>query len=164
MADPSPSIIPLVEAGADRSPFEPRLGRGFCLKIFLEASSMKPQDDQEPLIPPDASIGNPARAQPRLRGSDSSQQRSLRGKGRPVMATMGRPTMAVSLRHPRLRSRSPTWLCNSLHVCRMPCALTSSRQFARPLVEPQTCALSVSTSRSASAFQYLEIFACNARV
>src|SRR5437016_13449571 len=74
MADPSPSIIPLVEAGADRSPFEPRLGRGFCLKIFLEASSMKPQDDQEPLIPPDASISSPARSQPRLRGSLSSQQ------------------------------------------------------------------------------------------
>ena len=35
---------------------------------------VKPQDDQEPLIPPDASIGNPARAQPRLRGSLSSQQ------------------------------------------------------------------------------------------
>jgi hypothetical protein len=35
---------------------------------------MKPQDDQEPLIPPDASISNPARAQPRLRGSHSSQQ------------------------------------------------------------------------------------------
>ena len=35
---------------------------------------MKPQDDQEPLIPPDASISNPARAQPRLRGSLSSQQ------------------------------------------------------------------------------------------
>src|SRR5215468_8547335 len=74
MTDPSPSIIPLVEAGADRSTFEPRLDRGFCLKIFLEASSMKPQDDQEPLIPPDASISNPARSQPRLRGSLSSQQ------------------------------------------------------------------------------------------
>ncbi len=35
---------------------------------------MKPQDDQEPLIPPDASISNPARAQSRLRGSHSSQQ------------------------------------------------------------------------------------------
>ena len=35
---------------------------------------MKPQDDQELLIPPDASISNLARAQPRLRGSHSSQQ------------------------------------------------------------------------------------------
>src|SRR5260370_41805465 len=74
MTDPRPCIIPLVEAGAHRSPFEPRLGRGICLKIFLEASQMKPQDDQEPLIPPDASISNPARPQPRWRGRLSSQQ------------------------------------------------------------------------------------------
>src|SRR5215472_17958646 len=66
--------MPRVEAGVDRSPLQPRLSRGFCLRIFLEASQMKPQDDQEPLIPPDASISNPARAQPRLRGSLSSQQ------------------------------------------------------------------------------------------
>src|SRR6516162_6687620 len=66
--------MPRVEAGVDRSPLQPRLSRGFCLRIFLEASQMKPQDDQEPLIPPDASISNPARAQPRLRGSHSSQQ------------------------------------------------------------------------------------------
>jgi hypothetical protein len=34
---------------------------------------VKPQDDREPLIPPDASIATPARALPRLRGSHSSQ-------------------------------------------------------------------------------------------
>src|SRR5258708_17900460 len=91
MADPSPSIIPLVEAGADRSPFEPRLGRGFCLKIFLEASQMKPQDDQEPLIPPDASISNPARSQPRLRGRLSSQQPPIARRRPPGNGDAGPP-------------------------------------------------------------------------
>src|SRR5260370_34882872 len=91
MTDPSPPIIPLVEAGAHRSPFEPRLGRGICLKIFLEASQMKPQDDQEPLIPPDASISNPARSQPRLRGRLSSQQPLIPRRRPPGNADDGPP-------------------------------------------------------------------------
>src|SRR5215467_9566650 len=51
-----------------------------------------------------------------------------------------------------LRCRSPTSPCNSLHVCRMPCAPTSSGPFATLRVGPPTCARSVRTSRSASAF------------
>src|SRR5215510_2699893 len=83
--------MPSVEAGVDRSPLQPRLSRGLCLKIFLEASQMKPQDDDQELIPPDASIGNPARAQPRLRGSHSSQQPLLARKKPPGNGDDGPP-------------------------------------------------------------------------
>ncbi len=115
---------------------------------------MKPQDEQEPLIPPDASIGNPARAQPRLRGSHSSQQPLIARRRPPGNGDDGPPDGDGEPPPPPPPVSVPDVAMQFSPCLPVPCAPTSSGPFATLRVGPRTCALSVRTSRSASAFGF----------
>src|SRR5262249_58824779 len=104
--------------------------------------------------PPDASISNPARSQPRLRGSHSSQQPLIARKKPPGNGDDGPPDDGEPPPPPPPPVSVPD-VAMQFSPC-LPDAVRADviRAIRDARVGPPTCARSVRTSPSASAFGF----------